>query len=60
MKFEFQTILYRLFRSDRLNKIDVKAFQQAVEKIAFNRQDSSVLGLVFQSALLRPNLDTPY
>lgn len=37
MKFVFQSILYQLFRSERLSKIGVKDYQRAVDKIALKK-----------------------
>ena len=58
MRFVFQTILYRLFREDRF-QITTDKFAQAVNKLAFQKDDSLPLGLLFKSIFLRPALDAP-
>ena len=60
MRFVFQSILYRLFKSERLSQISFEDFQKVGQQLAFNKQDSSVIGLVLRSALLRDSLDRPY
>jgi hypothetical protein len=43
MRFVFQTILYRNFRSRRCLNITTKTLQQAVEKLAFGKSESSMV-----------------
>ena len=59
MRFVFQTILYRLFREDRYN-MNMKNFRDAVEQLAFQKDDTQSLGLLLKSVLLRSDLSKPY
>lgn len=59
MKFVFQTIVYRLFRSERFSKMNVVDYKNAIDMISFNRQESAVVGLLMQNALLRTSLNAP-
>ena len=43
MRFVFQTILYRTFRSKKCLNITTKTLQQAVEKLAFGKNENSMV-----------------
>ena len=58
MRFVFQTILYRLFREDRIETTSID-FTKAIDKLAFQKEDSLPLGLLMKSIFLRTDLNTP-
>ena len=42
MRFVFQTILYKTFRLKKSRSSDIKTFQEAIDKLAFGKSESSM------------------
>lgn len=57
MRSVFQTILYRVFRDKRG---DLSVFKNAIDFLAFNKEENCLLGLIMKSILLRTSLTKGY